>query len=119
MSHITDVVVITSGREDAAIEAVNTAMREHAKSPYPGEFELRPVGSGDDFGGAKATSARVYGGYFNYLPWGEFCDAIRAAPWRLPGSVLAWIDSESDEDGPTVLRPGLQAAAVSTDLGVG
>ena len=108
MSLLTDVVVVTSGGEDAAIVAVNAAMAAHATPGCPAEFELRPVGSKDDFGGSKVASAHVYGGCFNFLPWAEFCDAIRAAPWRIPGHVLAWIDGENDEDGPTVLRPGRQ-----------
>ena len=105
VSLITDVVVVTSGAEDEAIAAVNAAMAAHATPGCPAEYALRPVGGPGDFGGSKVASARVYGGCFNFLPWAEFCDAIRAAPWRFPGHVLAWIDSESDEGCPTVVRP--------------
>lgn len=91
MSFLTDVAIVVLADEDEAIAHVN--QRLASGDPHPQRLlktDLEKAGAG----GCKATSLVVYAACFNYLDFGTLEDAIRSAPWRLPGSVIAYIDGE-------------------------
>ena len=96
MSVLTDVAVITSG-EDEAVAWINGRLAD-AEPDRPGrrlcKTRLEEAGAG----GSKVSSLVVYAACFNYLDLGGFEEAVRAAPWRWPGSVVVYVDGES---GPT------------------
>jgi hypothetical protein len=102
MSLLTEVVIVTSGGEQGAIAFVNGTMAAH--SEHPAYFELCKVSDAMRYGGGKVTSTEVWGGCFNYLPLTEFTDALAAAPWAFPWSVLACIEYEM-ADGLEVWTP--------------
>ena len=82
MSFLTDVAVVTIGGEDEAVAFVNARLAEGDPRPQQlGRTDLEQAGAG----GRKVSSVVVYAACFNYLDLGGFEDAVRTAPWRLPG----------------------------------
>lgn len=90
MSLITDVVIVASFDESAAIDQVNQWLLANRQSC--GLAEISTGGAG----GPKVASMHIYAGAFNYLDEDGFRNAVRSAPWRIAHSVIAWIDSESE-----------------------
>jgi hypothetical protein len=91
VSFLTDVAVVTIGGEDKAVAFVNARLAENDPRPQQlAKADLETAGAG----GHKATSVVVYAACFNYLDFGGFEDAVRAAPWRLPGCVVVYVDGE-------------------------
>jgi hypothetical protein len=96
---LTDVVIVCDDSEAAALAYLNQWLLEND----PRKQQLKEI-SLEDGGGQKATSATVYAACFNFLPVGDFEDAIRQAPWNFPESVAAYIDFEADRT--RVMTPG-------------
>lgn len=93
MSFLTDVAVITLG-EDEAVTSVNQWLAENIGCRQQlAKTDLETAGAG----GCKVTILVVYAACFNYLDVSGFEDAVRRARWRLPGSVVVYVDGE---DGP-------------------
>lgn len=120
MSFLTDIAVVTTGGEDEAVALVNARLAEGSTRPQQlGRTRLEEAGAG----GSKVCSVYVYAACFNWLDLDRFEEAVRSAPWRLPGSVVVYVDGESgpafvfsparaghwepggrDTDGPAVQR---------------
>lgn len=95
MSFLTDVAVVTIAGEDEAVAFVNAKLAEGAKRPQQlGRTRLEEAGAG----GSKVCSIYVYAACFNWLDLEAFEDAVRAAPWRLPRSVVVYVDGEGSPD---------------------
>lgn len=91
MSFLTDVAVVTIHGDDDAMAFVNARLAQGCSHPQRlAKTDLDEAGAG----GYKVTSLVVYAACFNYLDFGGFEDAVRAAPWRLPGCVVAYVDGE-------------------------
>lgn len=91
MSFLTDVAVVTIGGEDEAIAFVNARLAENDPRPQQlGRTDLETAGAG----GRKVCSIVVYAACFNWLDLDTFEEAVRAAPWRLPRSVVVYLDGE-------------------------
>jgi hypothetical protein len=91
VSFLTDVAIVVLHGEDGAIAHVNRQLaRDDPRPQQLARTGLEKAGAG----GCKATSLVVYAGCFNYLDFGTLETAIRSAPWRLPGCVVAYIDGE-------------------------
>ena len=95
MSFLTDVAVVAIAGEDEAVAFVNARLAEGYKRP---QALGRTVLEGAGAGGSKVCSIVVYAACFNWLDLDAFEDAVRAAPWRLPRSVVVYVDGEA---GPT------------------
>ena len=96
MSVITDVLIVTSG-EDEAIATVNRWLEENdPRKPQFGRLDAEKAGCG----GTKASSMILYAACFNLVDIGGLEDAILRAPWRCPRSVAAYFNGES---GPVYL----------------
>ena len=90
MSVITDVLIVTSG-EDEAIAAVNRWLEENdPRKPQFGRLDAERAGCG----GTKASGMILYAACFNLVDVGGLEDAILSAPWRAPGSVAAYFNGE-------------------------
>lgn len=50
----------------------------------------------DAGGGTKVMSGTLFGGGFNYLPYGEFLDHIAAFDWPYPERTFVLITTEGD-----------------------
>jgi hypothetical protein len=98
MSVITDVVIIASDGEDEALAYLNEWLAENDSRKQ----QLREISLGEG-GGSKATSATTYAACFNHLDLGGLEEAITRAPWKLPGSVVAYFDYEMGS--PYVISP--------------
>lgn len=95
MSFLTDVAVVTIGGEDEAVAFVNARLAEGDPRPQQlGKTDLEQAGAG----GRKVSSLVVYAACFNYLDFDCFEDAVRSAPWRLPGCVVVYVDGEGFPD---------------------
>ena len=95
MSFLTDVAVVTIGGEDEAVAFVNARLAENDPRPQQlGKTDLEVAGAG----GSKVTSLVVYAACFNFLDFGWFEEAVRSAPWRLPGCVVVYVDGEGFPD---------------------
>jgi hypothetical protein len=92
VSFLTDIAVVTIGSEDEAIAYVNARLTEAVNDPRHRlrKTDLEEAGAG----GTKVTSLVVYAACFNWLDFGSFEEAVRAAPWRLPGCVVVYVDGE-------------------------
>lgn len=91
MSFLTDVAVVTIGGEDEAVAFVNARLAEGYTRPQQlCKTDLEAAGAG----GRKVCSIVVYAACFNYLDFSGFVSAVRAAPWRLPGCVVVYVDGE-------------------------
>lgn len=91
MSVLTDVAVITIGGEDDAIAYVNGKLTEDdPREQQLRRTDLEKTGAGGD----KVSSLVVYAACFNFADISVLEEAIRSAPWRLPSSVVAYIDGE-------------------------
>jgi hypothetical protein len=92
VSFLTDVAVVTIAGEDEAVGYVNArisaGMRDDRHQLR--KTDLEQAGAG----GTKVTSLVVYAACFNYLDLGGFEEAVRGAPWRLPGCVVVYVDGE-------------------------
>ncbi len=100
MSQITTVAIVAPDKDDEAIAFVNEAMQEQARGQ-----KLEPLGNPhDEFGGFKVPSCAIYGAGYNYADWGTLEDALNAAPWHAPESVIAWIYHQETGD-VTLWRP--------------
>ena len=96
MSVITDVLIVTSG-EDEAIAAVNRWLEENdPRKPQFGRLDAERAGCG----GTKASGMILYAACFNLVDVGGLEDAILRAPWRCPSFVAAYF---SGETGPVYL----------------
>lgn len=101
MSVITDVVIVATIDESLAITALNA----WCAAEHEGQ-QLNEI-SADGAGGHKAPSVRLYAAAFNYLHLTEFLDAVRNARWRLPHSVIVYVDDENDDTfAMSPARPG-------------
>ena len=95
MSFLTDVAVVTIGGEDEAVAFVNARLAEGPTRPQQlAKTDLDEAGAG----GRKVCSIVVYAACFNWLDIDLLEEAVRAAPWRLPGCVVVYVDGEA---GPT------------------
>lgn len=95
MSFLADIAVVTIGGEDQAVAFVNARLAENDPRPQQlGKTDLEGAGAG----GHKVCSVYVYAACFNWLDLSLFEEAVRSAPWRLPRSVVVYVDGES---GPT------------------
>jgi hypothetical protein len=96
---LTDVVIVCDDSEAGALAWLNRWLEENdSRKQQLKEISLR------EGGGNKATSATVYAACFNFLPLGDFEEAVRRAPWNFPESVAAYIDFEADRT--RVVTPG-------------
>lgn len=94
MSFLTDVAVVTIGGEDEAVAFVNARISEGMRGDRHQlrKTDLEAAGAG----GTKVTSLVVYAACFNWLDVSAFEEAVRAAPWRLPGCVVVYVDGEAE-----------------------
>lgn len=104
MSVITDALIVTMHGEDEAIAHVNRWLAENdPRKPQLSKLDAEDAGAG----GTKVSSMVLYAAAFNYVDLGGLEEAIRAAPWRCPSSVVAYFN---DEHMPTFVmspqRPG-------------
>lgn len=96
---LTDVVIVCNDSENEALAWLNQWLEEND----PRKQQLKEI-SLREGGGSKVTSATVFAACFNFLPVGDFEEAVRRAPWKFPGSVAAYIDFEADR--ARVVSPG-------------
>jgi len=89
VSVLTDVVIVCDDSEASALAWLNRWLEEND----PHKQELKEIGLREG-GGTKVTSATVYAACFNFLPLGDFENAVRSAPWRYPESVAVYVDYE-------------------------
>ena len=95
MSFLTDIAVVTIGGEDEAVAFVNARLAEgHPRPQQLGKTDLEAAGAG----GRKVCSIVVYAACFNWLDLEAFEEAVRSAPWRLPRSVVVYVDGEGSPD---------------------
>lgn len=86
---ITDVVIVATIDEGAAITALNA----WCAAEHDGQ-QINEI-SADGAGGHKVASVHLYAAAFNYLHLTEFLDAVRNVRWRLPHSVIVYVDDEN------------------------
>jgi len=101
VSVITDVMLCASDSETAAVEHINAQMPSLCASG--GRLEM--VTDKDRFGGTKVPSRGAWGGAFNFLDFGSFIDAVKAAPWKFRSYVVLILWDEFD-DSPHVVTLG-------------
>ena len=99
MSSITDVLLVTGLDEDEAVAKVNAWLTENDYRKQ----QLRKINL-DAAGGDKVICTDLWAAAFNYLDIGGLEDAIRAAPWELPHSVVAYFNFKTDA-GTWVVAP--------------
>lgn len=90
MSCITDVLIVARGGEGEALASVNAWLTVND----PRKQHLDEI-STDGAGGGKVSSMALYAAAFNYVDLWGLLDAIRAAPWRIPSTVVVYVDDES------------------------